>query len=74
MLQSERDEKVTALLNAELVFNKAVIKETKERERPTKRICFFGDGSFKAMRGNAPVPRARVRSGKARFNICIRRI
>ena len=35
----------------------AVIKETKERERPTKRICFFGDGSFKAMRGNAPVPR-----------------
>ena len=34
---------------------RSVIKKTREKERPT-RVC-FGDGSFKSMRGNAPVPR-----------------
>ena len=35
-----------------------IIKQTRERRRPIKhRVCFFGDGTFGAQRGNASVPR-----------------
>ena len=35
-----------------------IIKQTRDNRRPIKhRICFFGDGSFGAQRGNASVPR-----------------